>query len=387
MLATVEKILASSQFCNSKRYPGFLRYVVDQTLNGNIDLIKERTVGIEVFGRAPDYDTSADTVVRYTAGEVRKRLALYYQHAPDALILIALSPRSYQPEFFRIVEDGTAPAEVVEMCDPPAASADEPHEELVSLHSRLSVRQGAVYLALVLLGASLVWAGEWVRDKYFVSSVDRFWAPITQAKGPVLVCPGGTVFSPTTATHHDVAGYDSENPYLSYENALALSRTTALLSTKGIDYRIQPSATLTLAELREYPVVLIGAYNNMWTERLLRPLRFHFADRSGMAIVDASHPEVKWERDPAKPFSDSTDYGLVARFRNPTSDSMVFVEAGLERYGTDAASQFAASSHFLDLIYQQARSDWASKNIEVVLRVDVVQGRAGVPIIEKVYVW
>src|SRR5260370_18466699 len=35
------------------------------------------TVGIDVFGRTPDYDTNIDTVVRYSAGEVRKRLAPY----------------------------------------------------------------------------------------------------------------------------------------------------------------------------------------------------------------------------------------------------------------------------------------------------------------------
>jgi hypothetical protein len=67
----MEKVLASNQFCNSRRYPALLRYVVDQALSGNGDQIKERTVGIEVFGRPPDYDTNTDTVVRYTAGEVR----------------------------------------------------------------------------------------------------------------------------------------------------------------------------------------------------------------------------------------------------------------------------------------------------------------------------
>jgi hypothetical protein len=79
--------------------PALLRYVVDQALSGNGDQIKERTVGIEVFGRPPDYDTNTDTVVRYTAGEVRKRLALFYQAAPNAPVQISLSARSYLPEF------------------------------------------------------------------------------------------------------------------------------------------------------------------------------------------------------------------------------------------------------------------------------------------------
>jgi len=94
----MEKVLASNQFCNSRRYPALLRYVVDQALSGNGDQIKERTVGIEVFGRPPDYDTNTDTVVRYTAGEVRKRLALFYQAAPNAPVQISLSARSYLRE-------------------------------------------------------------------------------------------------------------------------------------------------------------------------------------------------------------------------------------------------------------------------------------------------
>ena len=54
-----------------------------ETLAGNSADLKERTLGVEVFGRPPDYDTNADPVVRFTAGEVRKRLAQYYQEEGD----------------------------------------------------------------------------------------------------------------------------------------------------------------------------------------------------------------------------------------------------------------------------------------------------------------
>jgi hypothetical protein len=86
------------RICNSKRYPALLRYVVEQTLAGQATGLKERTIGIEVFGRMPTYDTNTDTVVRYTAGEVRKRLSLLHHEVPDSRIQIHLSARSYQPE-------------------------------------------------------------------------------------------------------------------------------------------------------------------------------------------------------------------------------------------------------------------------------------------------
>jgi len=78
ILLELQEVLASPHFCNSKRYPALLQYIVENTLDGKSDLLKERTLGVEVFDRPPSYDTNADTVVRYTAGEVRTRLSLYY---------------------------------------------------------------------------------------------------------------------------------------------------------------------------------------------------------------------------------------------------------------------------------------------------------------------
>jgi hypothetical protein len=78
----LERMLESPLFRNSKRYPVLLRYLVEQSLEGNRDLLKERLLGVTVFHRPADYDTSEDTIVRLTAGEVRKRIAQYY-HQPE----------------------------------------------------------------------------------------------------------------------------------------------------------------------------------------------------------------------------------------------------------------------------------------------------------------
>ncbi len=387
----VEKILSSPQFRNSKRYPDFLRYIVEQALNGSIDQIKERTVGIEVFGRAPDYDTNTDTVVRYTAGEVRKRLALYYSSASNDPIQIILSPRSYHPEFHRLVEESTALEHValpeVNHSPVPAQPAYIHKEEPEQTAARPARHRFALACALVLLGALLVWSGSAAWTWYRSIIPNRFWSPITQAKEPVLVGLGGVVFSAESEMGTKVADSTSENPYLSFESGLALGRVASLLSSRGADYLVRPSATLTLAQFHEGPAVLIGAYNNVWTERMLAPLRFHFSDLPNEAIVDGWHPGTRWSRDRAQPFSDKPDYGLVARFRNPSTDSMVLILAGLQRYGTDAASQFVTSPHFLELLDKQIGANWKDKNIEIVLRVDVVNGRAGTPIIERVHTW
>src|SRR5260370_41586544 len=98
----LQRVLASHEFRSSKRCQDFLQYVVDNTLAGHADTLKERTIGIEVFARPTSYDPSEDATVRVKAGEVRKRLGLYYAgegiHNP---LRIELPAGTYVPEFRR----------------------------------------------------------------------------------------------------------------------------------------------------------------------------------------------------------------------------------------------------------------------------------------------
>ena len=105
----LEKIVSDGRFAASQRYPPLLRYIVEQTLAGNEDNLKERTLGVEVFHRPPDYDTNLDPVVRLCAAEVRKRLAQYYQSPAHAGELrIELNPGSYVPVFSQPAPDAPA---------------------------------------------------------------------------------------------------------------------------------------------------------------------------------------------------------------------------------------------------------------------------------------
>src|ERR1700685_2749008 len=96
----LKRLLAHPLFANSKRYPVFLAYTVEQALLGNAGELKERTIGVEAFGREPNYDVNLDPVVRTTAAEVRKRLIQYY-YSPDHAgeLIIELLVGSYVPLF------------------------------------------------------------------------------------------------------------------------------------------------------------------------------------------------------------------------------------------------------------------------------------------------
>jgi hypothetical protein len=93
-------LLDSPAFRGSPRSRVFLQFVVEETLAGRQDSLKERTVGIAVLGKRADYDTGADSGVRVRANDVRKRLASHYETtAPRAGVRIDLPPGAYTPQF------------------------------------------------------------------------------------------------------------------------------------------------------------------------------------------------------------------------------------------------------------------------------------------------
>ena len=75
----LEDILQSAPFRTSRQCQDMFSYIVEHSLAGSDESLRERVIGIEVFGRIPDYDTAEDPVVRVRAADVRKRLAQYYQ--------------------------------------------------------------------------------------------------------------------------------------------------------------------------------------------------------------------------------------------------------------------------------------------------------------------
>jgi hypothetical protein len=100
VLEQLERLLTSHLFKHSKRCPSLLQYVVKETVGGRGKNLKERVIGIEVFGREADYDVNEDAVVRQTASEVRERIAQYYQEpGRETELRIVLNPGSYVPEF------------------------------------------------------------------------------------------------------------------------------------------------------------------------------------------------------------------------------------------------------------------------------------------------
>jgi TolB-like protein len=78
----------------------FLRYVVERTLAGEADRLKEYAIGVDVFDRREDYDPRVDSIVRVEAARLRTKVDEYYnQRGLDDPIVIRLRRGSYIPVF------------------------------------------------------------------------------------------------------------------------------------------------------------------------------------------------------------------------------------------------------------------------------------------------
>ncbi|MGA2039538.1 MAG: hypothetical protein ABSH42_09710 [Bryobacteraceae bacterium] len=388
----LERMLANPLFKYSKRYPNLLRYVVEHTIEGHTGELKERSLGVAVFGREPDYDTNVDPVVRATAGEIRKRIAQYY-HEPghETEVRIDLSPRAYTPEF---VMPCAAHTPVAATAPQTALAPGRP--------STLRWRALAVAAAIGLLVLSTVWLRPWARP----SDLDRFWKPVLDSSNTVLLCIGQREFLGASPEPGQVAIADlptvSSGPItlfqlyymgsqnLSLPDVSIIGSLTGLLQTKGKTFHIRGQLSTDFADLRNGPVVLVGAFDNDWTMRLMGPMRFSFErDHDTFWIKDRQNPS---RQDRAvnyrTPYLSLTeDYALISRTLDPTTARMVVVVGGLTGFGTIAAGEFLTDPSYLEAMAKGAPKGWEHKNIQLVLATRVIHGASGPPRILERHFW
>lgn len=375
----LERMLADPLFSHSKRYPSLLRYVVEQTLQGQAAQLKERTLGVEVFDRKPDYDTSLDPVVRTTAAEIRRRIAQYYQGpGRENEIRIDLRLGSYVPEFHM---PAPAPRPVLIEGQPllQVAAAPKIASSTVTIKPRLL---GGLVGTLFVVFLLLLWFKPWTTS----TTLEKFWTPVAEGPHPVLLCVGRDLAGASTVTPISAP----PSPLVPLPDVATLVRVAGVFQALHKDYRIQADSTTSFADLRNGPVVLIGSYNNDWTIRLTGLQRFKFEQSGDIRwIADRQNPARKdWAVNLTTPIPELTeDYALISRLLDPTTDRMVVVVAGLRSYGTAAAGEFLTNSEYLAAIAKQAPKNWEHKNLQVVLTTKVISGNSGPPRVLATTFW
>lgn len=362
------RVLGSSFFRKSQRYTAFLRFTVEQVLAGQSDCLKERTIGTEVFGRPPDYDTGADHVVRSAAGEIRKRLAQYYQVPTTAGELrIDLCPGSYIPQFSFPHQKATVVEEV---------SAAVQQVSITRNPFRHWTTAGVV--AVMVLGAITAFA--LIRRPQ--NALDLFWNPVFSSQNTVVLCVGSHYHLREVAGGPAPSDAASDTAFrsLSFASASTVARLTGLLQSRGKQYQLVLPSVTTFGDLQHRPSVLIGA-NNKWTRRLADTLRFSFNGLAGQSlrILDRQNPARNdWCVNFLLPHRAITrDYAIVSRVRDPKTEQTTVIVAGLDRWGTLAAGEFVTDAGQMQKLQTSAPKGWGSMNMQLVLSTEVIDGVSG----------
>ncbi len=416
----LNRLLESNHFRNSRRYPPLLRFIVEETLAGRGEFLKERLLGVRVFDRPADYDTAVDPIVRVTIAEIRKRIAQYYHDEEhDAEIRIELLPGRYAPEFrARALPKAAVPlppsaAEVEELramgVPPTSARVEESNRPRKPQSAKLFPKRWKILSIAGIVFATLV-AGyiSWLRP----NSMDELWAPMLASPRSILLCiptdvgqkrgPSGEPqasnagsVSPsglsTSANGPTFLDYEALGQNVVYSDMQATLHIANVLTSHQRDYRTKPNESTTLEDLRQGPAVLIGGLDNQWTMRSLGSLRFHFAgsDEDRYWIEDARNPGFKdWSLDLKRQYRSVTrDYAIVARLHNEQTGQPEMIIAGIGMSGTAAAGEFVSNPEGVLQLRRRVGSGFRDHDFEAVLSTDVVNGIAGAPRIVAVSVW
>jgi hypothetical protein len=434
----LDRLLDSSFFRQSKRIPDLLRFVTERTLSGEIDEIKERTIGVEVFGKDPDYETATDPIVRVTAREIRKRVAQYYlEPGHENELRITLPSGSYIPKFSKpgvghgddsqseVGSTGTqdktwigfAQDEMLDLADLGpgkqqffgAKQVPISDETLVQARTLPEARldrhparraQIAVFTCIV---AGLLAAGAVFIERAFRQSpFDFFWKPVLGTNEPVLICVADELQDSGIALRDSIDPSQlhwlndplKKNAFLTValDNVNVAAKLIEVLQSKHKQYILRGEATTNLSDLRSGPAIFVGGFDNAWSLRMTSSLRFRLANDPGLTsprIADSEAPtKPGWRIDqPVGTNGTYHDYAIVARFTDRNTGKPVVVVAGIGRCASLAAGQFVGDEDDLAELQHAAMAAGNKRNIEVVLSTQVVDGHGGSPRIEATYFW
>ncbi len=405
---SLEQVLCSSLFKDALQLQSLLRYIVENSINGKDDALKERIIGMNVFGRKPDYETADDPIVRSRVGQLRRRLEHYYETAESAgsSVQIVIPLGSYRATF--ILRPGTnGRSNGSTAMDPhPAATLDsgEKHLEQEAAASLPKVPRKARWRAWAISAAAAcaivltVWTATVDRRK---SEFDLFWGPVFESKKTVLIYTGpALVYVPSASYKDKLRPLDpttdltlpmerwglpelAEGQVLTSKDLVldktsfagsgelvACAKLAVVLATHHRSYDLRSDADLPFADLRESPAVLLGAYNNFWTMETTNSLPF-FYDRA-MRIRERGGQGRVWSVSVQPGIPPPEEYLLVTRHFDSKTGSPVISVSGITTCGTRAAGDFVTDPEQLAKLAGIPRTALERQNLAIVLHATFV---------------
>lgn len=387
----LNEILEGEAFRGSPRSGQFLKYVVEQALAGRTETLKERVIGVELFGREASYDTGEDAIVRVTASEVRKRLLQHYGRYGDASpIHIDLGRGSYVPSFSvrPLEKDDRTPRQVLE--SPQLARLEASATLIAEQGSRhpvadpdLTSRTIAgrtpfnwkIPLFILLLAAVnlAVWLGIWRPRHVRVQSVPVLpWSTVLGAGRSLQIITsdpdlaeiqqylGIRIPLSDYANHRVIADLDNNSlpqvrhvlditmrqPKAAEVDSQITARIAALAQSSGPRVIVRAARDLQFADLHtDGNFILLGSpLSDPWAQVYEDQLdfRFVFDEKLGQEIVRNVHP-AKGEAGEYIPTAlggaTGRSYATIAFVNNPNQNGQVILLAGADAEGTEAAGR------------------------------------------------
>lgn len=416
IVEALQHVLGSARFKDSQQLQSLLRYVVDRSLKGDDDALKERMIGIYVFGRRPDYDTTGDPIVRSRMGLLRKRLGQYYEMEAgrDTRVQIVIPNGTYRPAFVfgpsmsamqtKVVvpeSHGTsvspAPAAALIAAASLAATvvATIPSADTAVVRPK-AMRWSWVFRAVILalvLGVLVGWR-YWRQTPQ--GELDSLWAPILKSRQPIYVYTGSMpVFEKESPADEATSAEDLYWPIrlpeppsvdmpqtaehvLSYGEGMLTGSVYADIRVAGFLSKynripvLRSGTNLPFMDLKGSPLILVGSFDNYWTRVMNQDLPFYFDRGFGISERDGAHRRwhnpLKAEMTPRM----MDDYALVFRILDSKARAPVLAIAGLSTCGTHAAADFVTDPTQMQVLSKIPSEALKSKNIELVLHTSLV---------------
>jgi hypothetical protein len=414
----LNEITESTAFKGSPRSAQFLEYVIWQSADGKGPDLKERTIGVELFGRTPTYDTGEDAIVRVTASDVRKRLVQHYSGLGNASeFRISLPSGGYVPELVRTPKAGTdalsfqlsageklvIPTPVSSLAGREAATSSSWKSWILPLMGIIALTAG-VALSIINRPGQTVPAG-----KRSGSSGAAPWAAILDGSRRVLIVASDPNIEEIQRMSHSSLSLSD------YANQSYLPPGTSNLSPSEIGFMkeilrgnkisafdgsiianlasLMPSGPnrLLVKAARNFRVkdlqtdenfVFLGSpRSNPWTSIFDPVLDFEFVfdAQSEREFVRNVHPG-KDERSDYIPtaggFDTGESFAIISVFHNPGYGGRVLIIAGASGEGTQAAgdlvadpARWAAALHSCHIA-----KDASHQSLQVLLHLEMMAG-------------
>jgi len=397
ILEALDEILASQAFASSPRAQLFLRYVVEHGLSGEVDQLKERVIGSTLFGRPPDYDTGADSIVRVTAAEVRKRLSQYNeQGGGERAVVVELPTGSYIPEIHIGTQDHHATP------DAPLAQ--------VQPQSRWFAAAVAGWTVAALIG--LLWATlTWLVPHPAERPLHRLpWTALfAHNSAPQLIVADSGLgnlrfiyWFPLSLSIYANRSFLNEPPGLNPDDHFVWEQTAPKAHTSAVDARLAASYAALATVAKSTPVIrfardvqisdfhlnqnfiLLGSSSaNPWVELFDDQLDFHYhLDRTRGVTITVKNPRPGDPQTLQSPISSGKTgqaYATLALVRGLDGQSSVLIAQGSTMEGTEVAGTLALTrTEELAGILRRCGLDPASPTgtFEILLRLDAAAGSA-----------